>query len=57
MRKGSRHEILDIGNKDIRDVIACYTCNGKGKCCFDDIDNESQQNLRHVTSCNASPVY
>lgn len=39
--EGIETEILDIGNKDIRGCVACYTCMQKGKCVFDDIVNES----------------
>ncbi len=33
-------EIIQVGNKDIRGCIACYTCMEKGKCVFDDLVNE-----------------
>ena len=56
--EGIETEILDIGNKDIRGCIACYTCMEKGKCVFDDIVNESATKFE---ACDglviASPVY
>lgn len=39
--QGVETEILNIGNKQIRDCIACNACVGKGKCVFnDDVANE-----------------
>ena len=56
--EGIETEILDIGNKDIRGCVACYTCMEKGKCVFDDIVNESAAKFE---ACDglviASPVY
>lgn len=39
--EGIETEILQIGNKPIRDCIGCGGCTGKGKCVFaDDVANE-----------------
>ena len=57
-RCNDRRVFLDIGNKDIRGCVACYTCMEKGKCVFDDIVNESAAKFE---ACDgfviASPVY
>lgn len=51
-------EILQIGNKDIRGCIACYSCAKNGKCVFDDLVNETASKFE---ACDglviASPVY
>lgn len=51
-------EILQIGNKDIRGCIACYSCAKNGKCVFDDLVNETAPKFE---ACDglviASPVY
>lgn len=39
--EGVESQILQIGNQDIRGCIACRSCAKNGKCCFDDIVNES----------------
>lgn len=39
--EGVESQILHIGNRDIRGCIACGTCAKNGKCCFDDVVNES----------------
>lgn len=39
--EGVESQILHIGNQDIRGCIACRSCAKNGKCCFDDIVNES----------------
>lgn len=39
--EGVESQILHIGNQDIRGCIACRSCVQNGKCCFDDIVNES----------------
>lgn len=38
---GAESQILHIGNQDIRGCIACRSCAKNGRCCFDDIVNES----------------
>ncbi len=51
-------EIIQVGNKDIRGCIACYTCMEKGKCVFDDLVNEIAPKFE---ACDGlvvgSPVY
>jgi multimeric flavodoxin WrbA len=51
-------EIVQVGNKDIRGCIACYTCMEKGKCVFDDLVNEIAPKFE---ACDGlvvgSPVY
>lgn len=39
--EGAKSQILHIGNQDIRGCIACRSCAKNGRCCFDDIVNES----------------
>lgn len=39
--EGVETQILHIGNRDIRGCIACGACAKNGKCCFDDVVNES----------------
>lgn len=55
---GVETEIVHVGNKDIRGCIACYSCNKKGKCVFDDLVNETAPKFE---ACDgfvaASPVY
>ena len=38
---GVETTILHIGNKPIRGCVACLSCEGKGKCVFDDQVNEA----------------
>ncbi len=51
-------EIVQVGNKDVRGCIACYTCMEKGKCVFDDLVNEIAPKFE---ACDGlvvgSPVY
>lgn len=58
-QEGIETEVIQIGQKDIRGCIACRTCkNGKGKCVFDDIVNETAEKFKQ---CDAlvvgTPVY
>lgn len=57
-KEGIETEIIQVGNKDIRGCIACYTCAEKGKCVFDDMVNETAPKFE---ACDglvvASPVY
>lgn len=57
-KEGIETEIVQIGNKDVRGCIACYSCMEKGKCVFDDIVNELAPKFE---ACDglviASPVY
>lgn len=51
-------EILDIGNKNIRGCIACYSCREHGKCVFNDTVNETASKLNECDGLViASPVY
>lgn len=56
--EGIDTEIIQIGNRDIRSCIACYSCAERGKCVFDDIVNETAPKLE---ACDGlvvgSPVY
>lgn len=56
--EGIDTEIIQIGNRDIRSCIACYSCAEEGKCVFDDIVNETAPKLE---ACDGlvvgSPVY
>ncbi len=40
-KEGIEATLLHIGNKDVRGCIACRSCAKTGKCCFDDVVNES----------------
>lgn len=39
-QEGIEVETVQIGNKDIRGCIACYSCKEKGRCVFDDEVNQ-----------------
>lgn len=56
--QGMETQIVQVGTKDIRGCIACYSCMEKGKCVFDDIVNETAPKFE---ACDglviASPVY
>lgn len=56
---GVETEILQIGNKPIRDCIACGGCAGKGKCVFDDdVCNEWIEKAKTADGfVFGSPVY
>lgn len=55
---GIESEIIHIGNKDIRGCIACRTCAQTGKCCFDDVVNETAQKFEEADGLVVgSPVY
>ncbi|MBR1930326.1 MAG: flavodoxin family protein [Lachnospiraceae bacterium] len=57
-QEGIETEIVQVGNKDIRGCIACYSCLKNGKCVFDDLVNEVASKFE---ACDglvvASPVY
>lgn len=57
-KEGIETQILQVGNRDIRGCIACYSCAEKGKCVFDDMVNEAAPAFE---ACDglviASPVY
>lgn len=56
--EGIEVETIQVGNKDIRGCIGCYSCANTGKCVFDDIVNEIALKFE---ACDgmviASPVY
>lgn len=56
--EGIEVETVQVGNKNIRGCISCYSCKSKGKCVFDDMVNEIAPKLE---ACDgfvvASPVY
>ena len=56
--EGIEAEIVQVGNRDVRGCIGCYTCYKNGKCVFDDIVNELAPKFE---ACDglvvASPVY
>lgn len=43
--EGIETEIIHVGNKDIRGRIGCRKCKESGKCVFNDIVNETAENL------------
>ncbi|MBR5155714.1 MAG: flavodoxin family protein [Clostridia bacterium] len=55
---GVEAEVIQVGNKDIRGCVGCYSCSKSGKCAFDDIVNEVSPKFE---ACDglvvASPVY
>ncbi len=51
-------EVIQIGHKDIRGCIACYSCFEKGKCVFDDLVNEVAPKFKEADGIiAATPVY
>ncbi|QTQ13600.1 flavodoxin family protein [Treponema parvum] len=49
---------LQIGNKDIRGCVACYSCSKTGKCVFEDDVNETALHFERADGLVvASPVY
>ena len=56
--EGIETEIVQVGNKDIRGCIACYSCKEKGKCVFDDLVNEVAPKFAECDGLViSSPVY
>ena len=57
--EGVSSEILQAGNKPVRDCIACGGCVGKGKCVFDDdIANELIEKIKTADGLIVgTPVY
>lgn len=56
--EGVETEIIQTGNKPVRDCIACGGCAGKGKCVFDDEVNEWTEKAK--SACGfvfGTPVY
>ena len=55
---GVETEVVQVGNKNIRGCVACYTCMEKGKCAFDDAVNEIAPKFEAADGLVvASPVY
>lgn len=55
---GMETEVIQVGNKAIRDCIACLSCKQKGKCVFDDLVNETAPKFEAADGLViASPVY
>lgn len=51
-------ETIQIGNKDIRGCVGCYSCAKNGKCVFNDIVNEVAPKFEESDGVViASPVY
>lgn len=57
-KEGVETEIIQVGNKDIRGCIACYSCGEKGKCVFDDMVNQVAPKFEECDGLViSSPVY
>lgn len=56
--EGVETETVQIGNKDIRGCVSCFSCYKTGKCVIDDIVNELAKKLEECDGLIvASPVY
>lgn len=56
--EGIETETVQIGNKEIRGCISCFSCYKTGKCVIDDIVNELAKKLEECDGLIiASPVY
>ncbi len=56
--EGVETEVVQVGNKDIRDCIACGYCRENGKCVFNDVVNELAPKFEEADGLVvASPVY
>lgn len=56
--EGIETEIVQVGNKDIRGCVACFSCMKNGKCAFDDMVNEVAAKFQECDGLVvASPVY
>ncbi len=56
--EGIETETVQIGNKDIRGCLSCFSCYKSGKCVMDDIVNEIAAKLEECDGLIvASPVY
>lgn len=56
--EGIAVETIQVGNKDIRGCIGCYSCVDTGKCVFDDIVNAAAPKFAECDGLViASPVY
>ena len=57
-KEGIETELVQVGNKEIRGCIACYSCAKNGKCVFDDMVNELAPKFEECDGLViASPVY
>ena len=57
-KENIKHEIIQIGDKNIRGCIACGKCKTNGKCVFDDIVNDLAPKFEESDGLViASPVY
>lgn len=55
---GIETELIRLGNKPVRDCIACGGCASKGKCVFDDVANEIIQKAAEADGfVFGTPVY
>ena len=56
--EGITTEIIEIGSKDIRGCIGCYSCKQTGKCVFNDLVNEVAAKFKDADGLIVgSPVY
>ena len=56
--EGVETEVVSVGNKEIRNGIACGSCHTTGKCVFNDIVNEVADKLKEADGLiAATPVY
>ncbi len=56
--EGVETETVQIGNKDIRGCVSCFSCYKTGKCAIDDIVNELAKKFEECDGLIvASPVY
>ena len=57
-KEGIEHEIIQIGNKDIKGCLACNYCYKNGKCVVDDIVNEVALKFKEADALVVgTPVY
>lgn len=57
-KEGIEHEIIQIGNKDVRGCLACNYCYKNGKCVVDDIVNEVALKFKEADALVVgTPVY
>lgn len=57
-QNGIETEIVNVGNKNIRGCIACYSCKKNGRCVFDDMVNEVAPKFEQADGLVVgSPVY
>ncbi len=57
-QEGIDNDVIQVGGKDIRGCIACFSCAKTGRCVFDDVVNEVASKLKESDGMIvASPVY